>query len=55
LFRGLNVGGVGSDEVKLAIVSAVGIHGATVSKVAQRHDETRQKVCLACGATDMRK
>ena len=32
------------DEVKLAIVSAVGIDGATVTQVAQRHDVTRQQI-----------
>jgi transposase len=32
------------DEVKLAIVSAVGIGGATVTQVAQRHEVTRQQV-----------
>ena len=32
------------DEVKLAIVSAVGIDGATVTQVAQRHEVTRQQV-----------
>jgi transposase len=33
-----------SDEVKLAIVSAVGIGGATVTQVAQRHEATRQQI-----------
>ncbi|MGR3387255.1 MAG: IS66-like element accessory protein TnpA [Paracoccus sp. (in: a-proteobacteria)] len=32
------------DEVKLAIVSAVGIDGATVTQVAHRHDVTRQQI-----------
>lgn len=32
------------DEVKLAIVSAVGIDGATVTQIAQRHDVTRQQI-----------
>ena len=32
------------DEVKLAIVSAVGINGATVTQVAQRHEVTRQQI-----------
>ena len=32
------------DEVKLAIVSAVGIDGATVTQVAQRHEVTRQQI-----------
>ena len=32
------------DEVKLAIVSAVGIDGATVTRVAQRHEVTRQQI-----------
>ncbi|WP_238368855.1 IS66-like element accessory protein TnpA [Mesobacterium pallidum] len=32
------------DEVKLSIVSAVGIDGATVTQVAQRHDVTRQQI-----------
>jgi transposase len=32
------------DEEKLAIVSAVGLGGATVTQVAQRHDVTRQQV-----------
>jgi transposase len=32
------------DEVKLAIVSAVGVDGATVTQVAQRHDVTRQQI-----------
>lgn len=31
-------------EVKLAIVSAVGIDGATVTQVAQRHEVTRQQI-----------
>ena len=33
-----------NDEVKLAIVSAVGIDGATVTHVAQRHEVTRQQI-----------
>ena len=32
------------DEAKLAIVSAVGIDGATVTQVAQRHEVTRQQI-----------
>jgi transposase len=32
------------DEVKLAIVSAVGTNGATVTQVAQRHEVTRQQI-----------
>lgn len=32
------------DEVKLAIVSAVGIDGVTVTQVAQRHEVTRQQI-----------
>ena len=32
------------DEVKLVIVSAVGIDGATVTQVAQRHEVTRQQI-----------
>ena len=32
------------DEVKLSIVSAVGIDGATVTQVAQRHEVTRQQI-----------
>ena len=32
------------DEVKLTIVSAVGIDGATVTQVAQRHEGTRQQI-----------
>ena len=32
------------DEVKLAIVSAVGIDGATVTQVAQQHEVTRQQI-----------
>jgi transposase len=32
------------DEAKLAIVSAVGIGGATVTQVAQRHEVTRQQI-----------
>ncbi|MCC6001327.1 MAG: transposase, partial [Pararhodobacter sp.] len=46
--RGEVVGGArrrywGEDE-KLAIVSAVGVGGATVTQVAQRHDVTRQQI-----------
>ncbi|WP_071673175.1 IS66-like element accessory protein TnpA [Nioella nitratireducens] len=33
----------GADE-KLAIVSAVGVGGATVTQVAQRHEVTRQQI-----------
>lgn len=33
-----------SDEDKLAIVSAVGVGGATVTQVAQRHEVTRQQI-----------
>ena len=32
------------DEVKLTIMSAVGIDGATVTQVAQRHEVTRQQI-----------
>ena len=32
------------DEVKLTIVCAVGIDGATVTQVAQRHEVTRQQI-----------
>ena len=32
------------DEEKLSIVSAVGIDGATVTQVAQRHEVTRQQI-----------
>ena len=32
------------DDDKLAIVSAVGVGGATVTQVAQRHDVTRQQI-----------
>ena len=32
------------DEVKLTTVSAVGIDGATVTQVAQRHEVTRQQI-----------
>jgi transposase-like protein len=32
------------DEVKLAVVSAVGVDDATVTQVAQRHDVTRQQI-----------
>jgi transposase len=33
-----------SDEEKLAIVSSVGIDGASVTQVAQRHEVSRQQV-----------
>lgn len=32
------------DDEKLEIVSAVGVGGATVTQVAQRHDVTRQQI-----------
>jgi len=32
------------DDEKLAIVSAVGVSGATVTQVAQRHEVTRQQI-----------
>ncbi len=32
------------DEGKLAIVSAVGVDGATVTQIAQRHDLSRQRI-----------
>jgi transposase len=32
------------DEAKLTIVSAVGMNGATVTQVAQRHEVTRQQI-----------
>lgn len=32
------------DEEKLSIVSAVGVDGATVTQVAQRHEVTRQQI-----------
>jgi len=32
------------DDEKLSIVSAVGVGGATVTQVAQRHDVTRQQI-----------
>jgi transposase len=32
------------DDEKLAIVSSVGLGGATVTQVAQRHDVTRQQI-----------
>jgi transposase len=32
------------DEEKLAIVSAVGVGGTTVTQVAQRHEVTRQQI-----------
>ncbi len=34
-----------SDEEKIRIVMSVGIDGASVTQVAQRHDVTRQQVC----------
>jgi len=34
-----------NDDDKLAIVSSVGIDGATVTHVAHRHDVTRQQIC----------
>jgi len=34
----------GSDEDKIAIVGSVGVDGATVTQVAQRHDVTRQQI-----------
>ena len=33
-----------SDEEKLGIVLSVGMEGATVTQVAQRHDVTRQQL-----------
>ena len=33
-----------SDEEKLAIVSLIGVGGATVTQVAQRHDLKRQQL-----------
>ena len=33
-----------SDEDKLRIVTSVGIGGATVTQVAQRHEITRQQI-----------
>lgn len=33
-----------TDDEKLAIASSVGIDGATVTQMAQRHDVTRQQV-----------
>jgi len=33
-----------NDDGKLAIVSAVGVGGATVTQVAQRHEVTRQQI-----------
>lgn len=33
-----------SDEDKIAIVGSVGVDGATVTQVAQRHDVTRQQI-----------
>lgn len=33
-----------SDEEKLAIVRSVGVGGATVTQIAQRHDVTRQQI-----------
>ena len=32
------------DDKKLAIVSSVGVGGASVTQVAQRHDVTRQQI-----------
>ena len=32
------------DDKKLAIVLSVGVGGATVTQVAQRHDVTRQQI-----------
>jgi len=32
------------DDEKLAIVSAVGVGGVTVTQVAQRHEVTRQQI-----------
>ena len=34
-----------SNEDKLEIVLSVGVDGATVTQVAQRHDITRQQIC----------
>ncbi len=33
-----------SDDDKIAIVGSVGVAGATVTQVAQRHDVTRQQI-----------
>ena len=33
-----------SDEEKMAIVGSVGVGGATVTQIAQRHDVTRQQI-----------
>ena len=33
-----------SDEEKLAIITSVGVGGATVTRVAQHHDVTRQQI-----------
>jgi len=33
-----------SDDDKIAIVGSVGVDGATVTQVAQRHDVTRQQI-----------
>lgn len=33
-----------SDDDKLEIVGAIGVNGATVTQVAQRHDITRQQI-----------
>ena len=33
-----------SDEEKIGIVMSVGVNGASVTQVAQRHDVTRQQV-----------
>ena len=38
-----------SDEEKLGIVLSVGVEGATVTQVAQRHEVTRQQLQLANG------
>ena len=32
------------DEKKLSILMSVGVDGATVTEVAQRHDVTRQQI-----------
>ncbi|WP_430540823.1 transposase, partial [Planktotalea arctica] len=33
-----------NDDDKLAIVSSVGVDGATVTQIAHRHDVTRQQI-----------
>ena len=33
-----------SDAQKVAVISEVGLHGATVTQVAQRHEITRQQI-----------